>query len=52
MSLLHPGEHSVLRWGFRSKKQLPLLMIWREVWDGEELLYAYVIFNSMSWFGV
>mgnify|MGYP003151546402 CR=1 FL=1 len=31
--------------GFKSKTQLPLFMVWREFWDGGDVIYAYVIFK-------
>lgn len=40
-----------LRWGFRSKKQLPLFMIWREEWYHGEVVYAWVLFDSRDWIG-
>lgn len=39
------------RWGFKSKNQLPLFMIWEEDWENDEVVYARVIFNSMDWIG-
>ena len=40
------------RWGFRSKNQLPLFLIWEELWYGDEIVHATVIFNSRDWIGV
>lgn len=40
------------RCGFRSKTQLPLFMIWEEIWQGNEIVHAKVLFNSIAWIGV
>lgn len=32
--------------GFRSKRQLPLVMIWKEYWRGGEVVHADVIFST------
>jgi len=40
------------RWGFKSKKQLPLFMIWDEEWHEGEVVFAWVIFNSRDWIGL
>ena len=40
------------RWGFKSKKQLPLFMIWKEEWHNGEVSFAWVIFNSKDWIGL
>jgi hypothetical protein len=39
------------RYGFKSRNQLPLFMIWDEDWYGGEVVYARVVFNSMDWIG-
>lgn len=44
-----------IRWGFKSKTQLPLFMIWREYLDGPaegEVVHAVVLFDSMDWIGI
>lgn len=41
-----------VRFAFKSKTQLPLFMIWREFWVDGEVVYAYVLFNSMNWIGL
>lgn len=47
----------ITRFGFKSKKQLPLFMIWEEYWivaaNGRhlEVEWARVIFNSQKWIG-
>lgn len=41
-----------LRCGFRSANQLPAFMVWREWWDGNEVVHADVIFNSLDYIGV
>lgn len=39
-----------VRWGFKSKKQLPLFMVWREFYDKRgDVEYASVLFNSRDW---
>lgn len=43
--------YTVRRWGLRSKNQLPLLMIWDEMWDRGEIVHAYVTFNSRDHIG-
>lgn len=40
---------TVRRWGFKSKKQLPLFMVWDEHWAGGEVVGGHVIVNSMDW---
>jgi hypothetical protein len=37
------------RFGFKGKNQLPLFMIWDEIWVNNELIHAVVIFNSRDW---
>lgn len=38
------------RWGFKSKKQLPLFMVWREFYDASgDVEHASVLFNSRDW---
>lgn len=39
-----------IRWGFRSKNQLPLFMVWREELV-EDVGFASVLFNSRDWIG-
>ena len=39
------------RWGFKSKKQLPLFMIWEEYWGGGEVRHANIVFNSKDYIG-
>lgn len=41
----------ITRWGFKSKNQLPLFMVWREHWIDGDVVYADVIFNSRDWIG-
>ncbi len=41
-----------IRWGFKSKNQLPLFLVWREYLFDEEVLYAEVVFNSQNWIGL
>ena len=40
------------KWGFLSKRQLPLFMIWEEDWFDGDVVYARIIFNSMDWIGI
>lgn len=42
----------VRRWGFKSRNQLPLFMIWDEEWFQGEVIMAYVVFNSLDWIGL
>lgn len=50
MTASEPSEvqgRSVIRWGFKSKKQLPLFMIWREDRNSlGEVEHASVIFTT------
>lgn len=46
------------KWGFggpwmKGKKsgQLSLFMIWDEQWENDEVVFAWVIFNSRDWIG-
>lgn len=39
----------VKRWGFKSKTQLPLFMMWTEYWVNGEVEYAQVTFNTYRW---
>jgi hypothetical protein len=39
------------RFGFKSKNQLPLFLVWRECWEDGEVTFAWTIFNSMNWIG-
>lgn len=34
-----------LRFGFLGRNQTPLFMIWREWWEGEEVVFARVLFK-------
>ena len=43
---------TIRRWGFKSKKQLPLFMIWEEDWQAGQVVGARVIFNSIRWIGI
>lgn len=38
-----------VRWGFKSKTQLPLFMVWREIWQGGEVIHGEVMFNTRDW---
>lgn len=40
-----------IRWGFKSKDQLPLFMIWEEEIENGEVVFARVIFNSANYIG-
>lgn len=40
-----------LRVGFKSRDQLPWLMVWKEEWKDNELVHAWVVFNSLDWIG-
>lgn len=40
---------SKTRWGFKSKNQLALFMVWREWWHDGEVIYAEVLFTSRDW---
>ncbi|QGZ14096.1 hypothetical protein PP939_gp233 [Rhizobium phage RL38J1] len=40
-----------LRIGFKSKRQLPWLMVWKEEWQNGEVVHAWVVFNSMDLIG-
>lgn len=33
-----------LRFGFRSKNQSPLFLVWREWWENGEVVFAHVLF--------
>ena len=41
-----------LRWGFKSRKQLYLFMVWREYWEAGEVVHAVVLFSSRDWIGI
>jgi hypothetical protein len=46
-------ETTKICFGFKSKTQLPLFMVWREYWNRGEVVYAKVLFiiNEPSrWF--
>ena len=38
-----------IRWGFRSKNQLPWFMVWREYHALGEVVYAKVLFSTVNW---
>lgn len=41
-----------VQFGFKSWKQLPLLMVWRVWYDEQgEVEFGVVLFNSMNWIG-
>jgi len=40
------------RFGFKSKTQLPLFMVWDEFWENGEIVHATVRFNSRDWIGL
>lgn len=40
-----------LRWGFKSKKQLAIFMVWREHIHKGEVEYANVLFTTRDWIG-
>lgn len=46
----------IVKWGFKSKNQLPLFMVWEEFWgcmNGEmQVIHANVLFNSKNWIGL
>lgn len=33
------------RIGFRGSRQLPLMQVWREIWSGDDVKFAYVIWQ-------
>lgn len=39
------------RMGFKSKKQDPFFMIWKEEWCDGDLVYAWITFNSRKYLG-
>ena len=41
-----------VQFGFKSRNQLPLFMVW-QVWydDRAEVIFGVVLFNSMDWIG-
>ena len=47
-SYRHLGCRRV-RWGFKSKAQLPLFMVWEEYLDCTGVYYARVLFNTRDW---
>jgi hypothetical protein len=51
---ISPGVRNMIkrRWGFKSKKQLPLFMVWDEEWQDGDVVFAWVIFNSRDWIGI
>jgi hypothetical protein len=43
---------SKVRWGFKSKKQLHLFMVWREFYDElGDVEFATVLFTTRDWIG-
>ena len=45
-NLLSVGyQDGILRIGFHGKNQLPLFMVWREIWEAGEVVFAYEIFR-------
>lgn len=38
-------EKKKIRFGFRSKDQMPLFMIWREYWEDNEIVFTEVLFS-------
>lgn len=47
------GHTIITKWGFKSKTQSPLFMIWREQYDENGgLVFAWVVFNSRRWIGI
>lgn len=43
---------SKIRFGFKSKTQLPIFLVWREEYDMfGDVEYAVVLFNSRDWIG-
>ena len=43
---------NIIRWGFMSKNQLPLFMVWEEEWSNNEVVFAWVRFNSKTVIGI
>jgi hypothetical protein len=43
---------NIIRWGFKSKNQLSLFMIWEEEWSNNEVIFAWVLFNSRDVIGI
>lgn len=44
------GWRSTVHFGWRSKKQLPLFMVWELYYDEDgEVCHGTVLFNSMTW---
>jgi hypothetical protein len=37
------GERQRFRIGLKGRNQLPLIMMWWEIWNGNELVYAYPV---------
>ncbi len=46
-----PETFTKRRWGFHSRKQTALFMIWEEYWELGEVYYAKVLFTSKDWIG-
>lgn len=40
-----------IKFGFKSKNQLPLFMVWREWWENGEVVFADVLFSSLDMIG-
>lgn len=38
-----------IRFGFKSKNQLPFFMIWEETWENGEVVMGHVIFSTGRW---
>ncbi len=41
-----------VRWGFKSKNQLPLFMVWEEFSDSGVVIHANVLFSTLNWIGL
>lgn len=40
------------RWGFKSRTQLPLFMVWREYWQDGDVVHVTVLFSTRDWIGL
>ena len=49
LETLISDEKVVWRFGFKSKMQLPLFMIWREYWKHGDVEFADVWFTTGRW---
>lgn len=47
----HRGNGFITKIGFKSKRQLPIIMIFTEEWYGGEVVYGKVHFSSFKLFG-